>query len=182
MSKTSDDSLLAYRKVSSIPFCWTIQEANNESSEVVDILLLVTFYFNPSTRLDNVKNLWRFIISIQENRLFSSFPCIQKEKGRPLRMFTKTLFALKKIDNCLLFLESVCRAGGYGELECVNWLFLDLRHFNLRLNIQTSLLGSYMRKSAWSTGIVNTGNGGFLVHSPLLDMHGPIRWILVDEF
>jgi len=31
--------------------------ANNESSEVIDILLPVTFYFNPSTRLDNVKNL-----------------------------------------------------------------------------------------------------------------------------
>jgi len=33
--------------------------ANNESSEVIDILLPVTFYFNPSTRLDNVRNLWR---------------------------------------------------------------------------------------------------------------------------
>jgi len=32
-------------------------EANSESSEVVDILLPVTFYFDPSTRLDNVKNL-----------------------------------------------------------------------------------------------------------------------------
>jgi len=31
--------------------------ANNESSEVIDILLPVTFYFNPSTRLDNEKNL-----------------------------------------------------------------------------------------------------------------------------
>jgi len=31
--------------------------ANNESSEVIDILLPVTFYFNPSTRLDNVKIL-----------------------------------------------------------------------------------------------------------------------------
>jgi len=31
--------------------------ANNESSEVIDILLPVTFYFNPSTKLDNVKNL-----------------------------------------------------------------------------------------------------------------------------
>jgi len=29
---------------------------NNESSEVIDILLPVTFYFNPSTRLHNVKN------------------------------------------------------------------------------------------------------------------------------
>jgi len=28
--------------------------ANNESSEVVDILLPVTCYFNPSTKLDNV--------------------------------------------------------------------------------------------------------------------------------
>jgi len=37
--------------------------ANNESSEVIDILLPVTFYFNPSTRLDNVKNLRRFVIS-----------------------------------------------------------------------------------------------------------------------
>jgi len=35
-----------------------VRSANNESSEVIDILLPVTFYFNPSTRLDNVKNLW----------------------------------------------------------------------------------------------------------------------------
>jgi len=35
---------------------------NNESSKVVDILLSVTFYFNPSTRLDNVKIFWRFFI------------------------------------------------------------------------------------------------------------------------
>jgi len=34
-----------------------VRSANNESSEVVDILLPVTFYLNPSTRLDNVKNL-----------------------------------------------------------------------------------------------------------------------------
>jgi len=34
----------------------TARQANNESSEVVDILLPVTFYFNPSTRLDNVTN------------------------------------------------------------------------------------------------------------------------------
>jgi len=34
----------------------SVPRANNESSEVVDILLPVTFYFNPSTRLDNVKN------------------------------------------------------------------------------------------------------------------------------
>jgi len=33
------------------------REANNKSSEVIDILLPVTFHFNPSTRLDNVKNL-----------------------------------------------------------------------------------------------------------------------------
>jgi len=33
-----------------------VLSANNESSEVVDILLPVTFYCNPSTRLDNVKN------------------------------------------------------------------------------------------------------------------------------
>jgi len=31
--------------------------AKNESSEVIDILLPVTFYFNSSTRLDNVKTL-----------------------------------------------------------------------------------------------------------------------------
>jgi len=30
--------------------------ANNESSEVIDILLPLTFYFNLSARLDNVKN------------------------------------------------------------------------------------------------------------------------------
>jgi len=34
-----------------------VRLANNESSEVIDILLPVTFYFNPSTRLDNVKSL-----------------------------------------------------------------------------------------------------------------------------
>jgi len=33
------------------------RRANNESSEVIDILLPVTFYFNRSTRLDNVKNI-----------------------------------------------------------------------------------------------------------------------------
>jgi len=38
------------------------RQANNESSEIIDILLQVTYYFNPSTRLDNVKNLWRFVI------------------------------------------------------------------------------------------------------------------------
>jgi len=38
--------------------------ANNESSEDIDILLQVNFYFDPSTRLDNVKNLWRFVISL----------------------------------------------------------------------------------------------------------------------
>jgi len=41
-------------------------EANNESSEVSDILLPVSFYFNPSTRLDNVKILWRFDIRMPE--------------------------------------------------------------------------------------------------------------------
>jgi len=35
----------------------SMQGANNESSEVIDILLPVSFYFNPSTRLDHVKNL-----------------------------------------------------------------------------------------------------------------------------
>jgi len=33
-----------------------VRGTNNESSEVIDILLPVTFYFNPSTRLDNVPN------------------------------------------------------------------------------------------------------------------------------
>jgi len=37
--------------------------ANHESSEVVEILLPMTFYFNPATRLDNVRNFWRFVIS-----------------------------------------------------------------------------------------------------------------------
>jgi len=41
------------------------QGANKESSEVIDILLPVTFYFNSSTRLDNVKSFWRFVISDQ---------------------------------------------------------------------------------------------------------------------
>jgi len=44
------------------------QDANNESSEV-DILLPVTFHFNPSTRLDNVKNLRRFVISQQDDHV-----------------------------------------------------------------------------------------------------------------
>jgi len=42
---------------------YTARVANNESSEVVDILLHVTFYFNPLTKLNNVKNFWRFDIS-----------------------------------------------------------------------------------------------------------------------
>jgi len=42
---------------------WIIPAANYESSEVIAILLPVTFHFNPWTRLDNVKNLWRFVIS-----------------------------------------------------------------------------------------------------------------------
>jgi len=37
--------------------------ANNESSEVIDILLPVTIYFNPLPRLDNAKNFCRFVIS-----------------------------------------------------------------------------------------------------------------------
>jgi len=37
--------------------CRCLPHANNESTEVIDILLPVTFYFNPSTRLDNVENL-----------------------------------------------------------------------------------------------------------------------------
>jgi len=36
---------------------YILATGNNESSEVIDILLPVHFYFNPSTRLDNVKNL-----------------------------------------------------------------------------------------------------------------------------
>jgi len=42
-----------------------LQRATNESSDVVDILLLVTFYFNPSTRLDNATNFRRFVICLQ---------------------------------------------------------------------------------------------------------------------
>jgi len=44
----SDDSIFAKREQ---------REANNESSKNIDILPPVTFKFNPSTRLDNVKNL-----------------------------------------------------------------------------------------------------------------------------
>jgi len=33
-----------------------LPDAHNESPEVVDIFLPVTFYFNHSTSLDNVKN------------------------------------------------------------------------------------------------------------------------------
>jgi len=51
-----------------------LPEANNESSEVIEILLPVTFYFNPLTRLDNFKNLWRFFISLPE-------PCRYKAPG-----------------------------------------------------------------------------------------------------
>jgi len=52
---------------------WYLQQsANNESSVVIDILLPVTFYFNPSTRLDNVKNLWRFVISQQSRSIHRS--------------------------------------------------------------------------------------------------------------
>jgi len=41
---------------------WVWRGANNESSEVVDILLPGTFYFNPLTRLDNGTNFWQFDI------------------------------------------------------------------------------------------------------------------------
>jgi len=41
----------------------SLPTANNESSEVIDILLPVTFYFIHSTRLDNVKNRPGFIMS-----------------------------------------------------------------------------------------------------------------------
>jgi len=49
----ADYSILAHP-----PFVGLIihPSANNESSEVVDILLPVTFYFNPSTRLDKATN------------------------------------------------------------------------------------------------------------------------------
>jgi len=47
-------------------------DVNYESSEVIDILLPVTFYFNPSTRLDNVKNLWRFVISYPDTHGYSA--------------------------------------------------------------------------------------------------------------
>jgi len=43
--------------------CHTQRHATNASSEGIDIFLPVTFYFKPSTRLDNVKNLWQFVIS-----------------------------------------------------------------------------------------------------------------------
>jgi len=41
-----------------------VPRANTESSKVIEILLPVTFYFNTSTRLDNVRNLWRFVINV----------------------------------------------------------------------------------------------------------------------
>jgi len=37
------------------PFERIVPDANNELSKVIDILLPVTFYFNSSTRLGNVK-------------------------------------------------------------------------------------------------------------------------------
>jgi len=54
--------LLATTTLRAEVFTLALPAANNESSEVVDILLPVTFYFNPSTWLDNVKNVWRFVI------------------------------------------------------------------------------------------------------------------------
>jgi len=38
--------------------------ANNESSEVCGYLLPVTYLINPSTRLDNATNFWRFVIGL----------------------------------------------------------------------------------------------------------------------
>jgi len=48
-----------FNEINLRPAMGIIQDATikHESSEVVDILLPVKFYFNPSTRLDNVKNL-----------------------------------------------------------------------------------------------------------------------------
>jgi len=59
VSETGDDSIFEQRGLKS----HIVRCANNDSSEVIDILLPVTFYFNPSTRLDNVRNFWRFVIS-----------------------------------------------------------------------------------------------------------------------
>jgi len=47
---------------------------NNELSEVVDILLPVTFYFNPSTRLDNATNFWLFVICLWHLATISAQP------------------------------------------------------------------------------------------------------------
>jgi len=55
---------------------YPLQVANNELSEVFDILLRVTIYSNPSTRLDNVRNFWWFVISLQVAQLGAfAFPC-----------------------------------------------------------------------------------------------------------
>jgi len=56
-----------YSSVEFHNFIATERLANNESSEVVDIILPVTFYFNPSTRRDNVKNFWIYMFRYSLN-------------------------------------------------------------------------------------------------------------------
>jgi len=66
--------------------------ANNESSEVIDILLPVTFYFHPSTRLDNATNFWRFVISHRGRPIIGLQPpghCIYKSVDGSVHAFVK---------------------------------------------------------------------------------------------
>jgi len=77
--KTSDilsiiciDTRLLYSPHVNGSSCMLFPVANNESSEVIDVLLPVTFYLNPSPRLDNVKNFWRFVINLPVESLHRS--------------------------------------------------------------------------------------------------------------
>jgi len=65
-----------------------------ESSEVIDSLLPVTFYFNPSTMLDNVQNFWRFVIIGRE--------CVWWDL---ILMLNFTKYTVKTIP---IFTEKVC--------------------------------------------------------------------------
>jgi len=51
----------------------------------------------------------------------------------------------------------------------------------LRFIIQTSLLGSHMRKSAWSTGRVNIGPRGVLIYKRMLSLWHQLCFRYSDE-
>jgi len=91
--ENGDDPIFATEKYKPLP------DANNESSEVFDILLTVTFYFNPSTRLDMSKTSDDSLLAYRIDRHISN--SIMKEAapsllavGPSLRVEVETLHEL----------------------------------------------------------------------------------------